>query len=269
MTEVVPEATPAGALAAEPIEVQIRLSRSVFSQGLTAYSAGDYTEAARWWGLAYDMMADKPELVDARHVLALDLGQAELNAYEQDHLAIHLISARTRVEEYLAWVARPDHFMTADEREDQTRAVDMLTRIATLTASSPSPGVDAAPSPPSAAAASGDDQLHRDLTRKAKSAKRLIIAGSVFTTGALAGAVASIVMRARSQTYYRQVLMGGDFPPATDAATDRPPALLAATTILAAIGIPMLSVGIARRKRVRRQLELTPMAAGFAFNGRF
>src|SRR5688572_9609106 len=45
-----PEITPAHPSPEEAVDMQIRLSRSLFDQGLTAYSAGAYTEAARWWG---------------------------------------------------------------------------------------------------------------------------------------------------------------------------------------------------------------------------
>jgi len=251
-----------------PIDLQVRLARSLFNQGLTAYSAGDFKEAARWWGLAHDMMAGKPELVDARHVLALDLGHAELKAYEKDHLPIHLVSARTRVEEYLTWIQRPEHLLTGDEREDQSRAFEMLTRIAALSASSPTT-LEPASIVPNAPPTPGD-RLQGDLARRAKSAKRLIISGSVFTTAAIMSAIATIVFGTRYQgpQSYSSPEMPA-FQPPQDSEDEQMRAALVATTVFATIGVPMLTVGLVRRKNVRRQLELTPMAGGFVFHGRF
>ena len=122
-----PEATAEAPASSESQSAAV--ARAMFERGLAAYEASDYRAAVLHWSSAYDLMAAEPALARARRVLAYDLGQAHMRAYDVDGDRSHLTQAGPLLEDYIAWVDRPAHTMSDEEREDRARAEEMLARI--------------------------------------------------------------------------------------------------------------------------------------------
>ncbi|HWB81679.1 MAG TPA: hypothetical protein VG755_42245, partial [Nannocystaceae bacterium] len=99
------------------------LSRAHFKAGLAAYEREDYADAIGHWEQAHALMQSVPELIGPRHIMQLDLAQAHMRAYDRDGRREHLDSARGLLESYIAWLDRPGHRLTPDEREDRPRAL--------------------------------------------------------------------------------------------------------------------------------------------------
>jgi len=232
----------------------LRLARSLFEQGSAAYMGEDFVAAARFWSLAYDVMRGTAELDPARHVLALDLGQAQLKAHAQGGTAGDLANARRHLQEYVDWVERPSHFPTTNELEDRARAQDLLASIAVLEAH---PRVV-----PEMYAVSRPSLMEDTRTRRKPPAKGLIISGSFFVglasaLGIATGALALDMSRRPSYDWIdgRYVAMWGTS---------------GASIGCVLLGMPLLITGLVRRRRQHRAIpKITIHDTGFVLSGRF
>jgi len=251
-----------------------QLARSLFDQGLAAYTDQDFPEASRWWSLAYDAMSGNPDLEAARHVLALDLGQAHFKAYTQGRNQADLENARRHLQEYVGWIDRAGHFPSHEELEDRARAQDQLASIVVMEAHPRS-----SPAEPSLA---GESPSILDASpRKQKPAKPLIVSGAVFLSLAIVSGVAAPILavqvRRAEERYVECDLLYSYDPSCAADAVRRGSAFSAAmlgtvvsSITLAVVGTPLLAVGLVRR---RHNLRLQPTATfhqtGLTLSGRF
>lgn len=257
------------------------LARALFERGLASYEDGDYGSAATHWQSAYALMASDPALAKARRVLAFDLGQAHMRAYDVDGDRSRLGEARPLLEDYVAWVDRPGHTMSDDEREDRARAEEMLARITILEGAPPSPQ-SVAPATPRPDAPLRAPERHRNGTG-------LIIGGSVSLTLAVAlaaGAITFSVRGRRAEIEFEEAQANLQSDPGNpELVNDRDRAefegtqsrsgLIATSTLSALMGvggIALIVTGAKMRQRARN-LAVTPaMGPGFAgavVRGRF
>lgn len=252
-----------------PTEASVALARSRFEQGLLAYESGDYPRAVTHWRSAHELMDGVPSLAEARHVLAFDLGQAQVRAYDVDHDRTRLGHAKLLLEDYVAWVERPQHGMTADEREDRERANELLMRIAieqqplaTPLATTPEiiPMPDSVPPPVPTTPPRGP------------TGTGLIVAGSASLAGAIAasaGAGALAVRGRRLEEAFAHAATLEDFEERDDIdARGRMNNRLFIGSTVAAValgtaGVAMLATGAVRRKRsICASATLGPSMAG-------
>jgi hypothetical protein len=253
-------ATPATATA-ETESQTASLSRSLFERGLAEYEAGDYEAAVLHWSSAYDLMASDAGLARARRVLAFDLGQAHMRAYDVDSDRAHLTAARPLLQDYMAWVDRPAHTMSSDEREDRARAEEMLARVDIL---------QGAPPPPEAAPRHADEPSPLPPPpSKQRNGTGLIVGGAVSMTlgvGLLActGIFVARGRRAEADYVAAQDELTGN-PNGTEATNDLQRAefdgaqanagMIGCATIgslMLAGGVAMVTTGAVLRKRARR-----------------
>ena len=251
------------------------LARALFERGLLAYEAGDYGSATTHWTSAYELMASDPALAKARRVLAFDLGQAQLRAYDVDGDRSRLGRARPLLEDYVAWVDRPAHTMSDDEREDRARATEMLARIDILEGAPPRPRAEQ----PVASARPMVDQPRAAPSRRKGTG--LIVGGAVsigvsVSMAVAAGVFAAQIRRAEEDILAAQAALRMD-PDNPQAATDRSRAefkgaqgnsgLIATATLSALMGtggIAMVATGAWMRRRARNVAAAPSLAPGFA-----
>ena len=265
-TRAAEPAAPVGAETTNPTDASIALARSRFEQGLRAYEAGDYPRAVMHWSSAHELMDGVSVLVEARHVLAFDLGQAEVRAYDVDHDRSRLGHARLLLEDYVAWVDRPEHTMTADEREDRERANELLTRIAIEQQQPVSPwaaGPTVAPPP--------EPPLEPSPATPPPKPKGtgLLVAGSVSLAGAVAASAAATAFAFRGRRLEEEFIRSETEEALEDidarGRTNNRLFIGSAVTAVAlgAAGIAMLATGGVRRKRsVSASATLGPSMAG-------
>jgi hypothetical protein len=279
--EPAPESEPEVAAESASDTSAVGLARALFERGLASYEAGDYGGAAAHWSSAYELMASDPSLVKSRRVLAFDLGQAHMRAYDVDGDRSRLGKARPLLEDYVAWVDRPGHTMSDDEREDRARAEEMLARIDILEGAPPSPRSVAAPTPP-------EDAPSRPPERR-RTGTGFIVGGSVSLTLGVALAAGAITFAVRGREAERDFADAemnlvsdpgnAEFINARDKAEfngkQANAGIITMSTLSALMGvggIAMIVTGAKMRQRARNLALAPAMAPGFAgavVRGRF
>jgi hypothetical protein len=278
--EAPPAAAPANADTATAAESEASsetasMARALFERGLLAYEAGDYAAASTHWSSAYELMSSEPTLVKARRVLAFDLGQAQMRAYDVDGERSRLATARPLLEDYVAWVDRPGHTLSNDEREDRARATEMLARIDILEGAPPPPRALDVPSSPRPATDTASP------TPRRRNGTGLIVGGalSLGTSVALAGAAGafSVQVRRAEDAHARAEARLATNPADPTAAAELERANfdgkqgnmgLVATATLSALmgagGIAMVATGAWMRRRTRDVAVAPALGPGFA-----
>jgi hypothetical protein len=255
------EAPPAVVTQAPDEDPSVGLAHARFDKGLAAYEAGDYAGAAEQWTEAYSLMASVPGLVGARNVLAFDLAQAQLRAYDADGERHRLLAAKELLDRYVAWVDRPGHTMNAAEREDRPRAIEMLARIDVELRPISSPVVER---PAAAVPAAVPPHTHpsaRERFDAMKRARNLIIGGSVMLGLGVAAGATAVGLSVRANAVADEFALANDDLEREHA--DFRGRRLNAGVITAAvgaatftvIGVPLLAAGLVQR---RRALRMTP-----------
>ncbi len=261
--------------AEEPQEAdpEVARSRALFEHGLDAYEADDYAGAAQYWSEAHELMGRTPELSASRRVLGFDLAQAQMRAYERDHDQSRVVAAKPLLEGFVAWVDRPGHTMDEGEKQDRTRAVELLERIE----SESSPPIPV-PAPQLAAPAAAPTQAPPPIA-PSPSGTGWLIGGGLALGGGVASAIAAVAIlpsgRAAEERY-NAGLEANNRAEIDAAERDGRRANIGVLTsvssavLLCAAGVTMVAIGARRRKRhIAASAALTPSSAAASVSVRF
>jgi hypothetical protein len=268
-------------------------AKAKFDAGLAKYEAGDYDGAIAAWTAAHALMADDSAVREARYVLGFDLAQAHLRAYKMDRDRNHFAPARALLEDYVAWVDRPQYTMDEAEREDRPRAIEMLAFIDHEQA-----GAAVEPAPVLApvvvpAKVEVDAPVHRvdaqAQQKRLRRAKGMIAGGGVALGLAIGSGIALGVAATRAPRFERDyerltsevAEQGGEPTPEQQDALDRAElggkranagtiAAAAAIVVLVPVGVGLLAGGLVVRKRALRAAPAVgPGYAGASLSLRF
>lgn len=237
----------------EADRLALRMARAQFDQGSAAYAAFQYQEAVRWWSTAYALLRDKPALEHSRMILAFDLGQAQIGAYQVDKRHERLIAAEELLREYLSGMGRDEALPGPAEQADIARAQGLLAHIDELRS-----GQVPAPLPERLAPLPSAGPNVEFAPRSGTPGIGMISAGaSLLGLSAITGGLAGFA--------FGQVRESGDaFLDAQDEPTRERAsfdgtrasqgffASIALTVVSSTVGATLLTVGLVKRRRHRR-----------------
>ncbi|MDC0675936.1 hypothetical protein [Nannocystis radixulma] len=258
----------------------------------TRFETADFAGAIELWTQAYAAMPDEPAYDKRRNVLAYQIAQACVEAYELDPQLVYLRKAERLFDNYLKTISAKDKVTTAkvqgtlDELREKIRVAEEREaaekQAAAEAAERAGPEGDE-PAAPKADEAEAEDR-RAAAEREAKKSRRLTIAGGALTG---AGAIVLGVMAyglaqgARADRDGEAAKADGVTDPAVYrdlldqgmAANRLAIATAVAGGILVVTGIGLLGAGAAGQQRARRELGLAPTwlrgGAGIVLQGRF
>jgi hypothetical protein len=237
-----------GLEATEPEAHALEVARGAFEVGLEAYRAGDYQRAVDSWTSAHRLVVLAVDDTQMERVLGFDLAQALLRLHAGDGATHHLTQVRMLLEDYILWIERPGHEITAPERADLEHAQELLALVEIdaaaaigqrradplppLPAPSPYPRIDRAPPPPTPV----------PIRRQRREMETYIWVGASSCSVALAFAAAAGVL----STSKRE---GGEL---STAGANGLAAMATLTAMAGVAGLTMLSIGLVKRRALLR-----------------
>lgn len=258
----------------------------------TRFETADFAGAIELWTQAYAAMPDEPAYDKRRNVLAYQIAQACVEAYELDPQLVYLRKAERLFDNYLKTISAKDKVTTAkvqgtlDELREKIRVAEE--REAAEKQAAAEAAERAGPEDEEQAAPKADEAEAEDrrtvAEREAKKSRGLTIAGGTLTG---AGAIVLGVMAyglaqgARADRDGEAAKADGVTDPAVYrdlldqgmAANRLAIATAVAGGILVVTGIGLLGAGAAGQQRARRELGLAPTwlrgGAGIVLQGRF
>ncbi|MDC0721087.1 hypothetical protein [Nannocystis bainbridge] len=293
LAAAVPEA---GAAAPTKAGDELNAKISALAQeAQTRFETADYAGAIELWTQAYAALPNEAAYDKRRNVLAYQIAQACVEAYELDPQLVYLRKAERLFDNYLKTISAKDTTTTAKVQGtlDELRAkiADAEAReaaekkAATEAAEGRDDGEAEARLAAEKASASREAEARRAAAeREAKRSRRLTIAGGALTG---AGAIALGVMAfglargarvdrdgeaakadgVTDPTVYRDLLDQGTVANTLAIAT------AVAGGVLVVTGIGLIGAGAAGQQRARRELGLAPTwlrgGAGLVLQGRF
>lgn len=293
LAAAVPEAG-AAAPAKAGDELNAKIS-ALAQEAQTRFETADYAGAIELWTQAYAALPNEAAYDKRRNVLAYQIAQACVEAYELDPQLVYLRKAERLFDNYLKTISAKDTTTTAKVQGtlDELRAkiADAEAReaaekkAATEAAEGRDDGEAEARLAAEKASASREAEARRAAgEREAKRSRRLTIAGGALTG---AGAIALGVMAfglargarvdrdgeaakadgVTDPTVYRDLLDQGTVANTLAIAT------AVAGGVLVVTGIGLIGAGAAGQQRARRELGLAPTwlrgGAGLVLQGRF
>ncbi|MCY1059958.1 hypothetical protein [Nannocystis sp. SCPEA4] len=258
----------------------------------TRFETADFAGAIELWTQAYAAMPDEPAYDKRRNVLAYQIAQACVEAYELDPQLVYLRKAERLFDNYLKTISAKDKVTTAkvqgtlDELREKIRVAEEREAAEKQAAAEAAERASPEGDEPAAQEADPADTEDRRAAaeREAKKSRGLTIAGGTLTG---AGAIVLGVMAyglsqgARADRDGEAAKADGVTDPAVYrdlldqgmAANRLAIATAVAGGILVVTGIGLLGAGAAGQQRARRELGLAPTwlrgGAGIVLQGRF
>ncbi|WP_434419106.1 hypothetical protein [Nannocystis pusilla] len=288
----VPEARAAAPAKAND-ELNAKIS-ALAQEAQTRFETADYAGAIELWTQAYAALPNEPAYDKRRNVLAYQIAQACVEAYELDPQLVYLRKAERLFDNYLQTISAKDKNTTAkvqgtlDELREKIRVAEEREAAAKQAAAETADGRDEGDADALLAARRASEareaEARANAEREARRARRLTIAGGALTG---AGAIALGVM-AYGLARGARVDRDGEAAKAdgvTDSAVYRDlldqgtaaNTLAIATAVVGGVlvvtGIGLIGAGAAGQQRARRDLGLAPTwlrgGAGLVLQGRF
>lgn len=283
--------------AAAPAKANEELNAKISAlaqEAQTRFETADYAGAIELWTQAYAALPNEPAYDKRRNVLAYQIAQACVEAYELDPQLVYLRKAERLFDNYLQTISAKDKNTTAkvqgtlgELREkirvaEEREAADK--QVAAETAEGRGEDDGAALLAARKASEAREAEARANAEREARRARRLTIAGGALTG---AGAIALGVMAyglargARVDRDGEAAKADGVTDPAVyrdlldqgTAANTLAIATAVVGGVLVVTGIGLIGAGAAGQQRARRDLGLAPTwlrgGAGLVLQGRF
>ncbi|MCY0989646.1 hypothetical protein OV203_21085 [Nannocystis sp. ILAH1] len=283
--------------AAAPAKASEELNAKISAlaqEAQTRFETADYAGAIELWTQAYAALPNEPAYDKRRNVLAYQIAQACVEAYELDPQLVYLRKAERLFDNYLQTISAKDKNTTAkvqgtlDELREKIRVAEEREAADKQAASenAEARGEDDAEALLAAQKASEarEAEARAHAEREARRARRLTVAGGALTG---AGAIALGVMAyglargARVDRDGEAAKADGVTDPAVyrdlldqgTAANTLAIATAVVGGVLVVTGIGLIGAGAAGQQRARRDLGLAPTwlrgGAGLVLQGRF
>ncbi|PCC69126.1 hypothetical protein SAMN02745121_05774 [Nannocystis exedens] len=284
-------AAPAKAKAGDELNAKIS---ALAQEAQTRFETADYAGAIELWTQAYAALPNEPAYDKRRNVLAYQIAQACVEAYELDPQLVYLRKAERLFDNYLKTISAKDKNTTAkvqstlDELREKIRVAEEREAADKQAAAEAAEARGEGGPGPHVAAQKASEAREAEARavaeREAKRARRLTIAGGALTG---AGAIVLGVMAyglargARVDRDGEAAKADGVTDPAVyrdlldqgTAANTLAIATAVAGGVLVVTGIGLLGAGAAGQQRARRDLGLAPTwlrgGAGVVLQGRF
>ncbi|MFZ6183899.1 hypothetical protein [Nannocystis pusilla] len=281
--------------AAAPAKASDELNAKISAlaqEAQTRFETADYAGAIELWTQAYAALPNEPAYDKRRNVLAYQIAQACVEAYELDPQLVYLRKAERLFDNYLQTISAKDKNTTAKvqgtlgELREKIRVAEEREAADKQVAAETAEGEDdgAALLAAQKASEAREAEARANAEREARRARRLTIAGGALTG---AGAIALGVMAyglargARVDRDGEAAKADGVTDPAVyrdlldqgTAANTLAIATAVVGGVLVVTGIGLIGAGAAGQHRARRDLGLAPTwlrgGAGLVLQGRF